>query len=146
MELTFSLQATRAAGRFLKHVSAGLAIIAALSGLFLAGCSDTVTSHYATLAEAKAGKAFERGWLPPVMPTTARDIVEKNDLDVNIGTGSFEYDFRDRDAYIAQLKEAGAVLVPGKTSDILTLTGDKSRWEIELPRNEGVAKYGVRSR
>ena len=112
--------------------------------LALTGCSDVVTTQFATLAEAKAKRAFERGWLPPFLPDSARVIVERNNLDLNTGTGSFDYNLPERAAYIGRLSGAGAVSRPEGDSDILTVTTNGSRWEIRLPRSLGSAEWSIR--
>jgi hypothetical protein len=109
--------------------------------LVLTGCSDVVTTRFATLADAKSQGAFERGWLPPLLPDSARAIVERNDLDLNTGTGSFDYDLAERPAYIERLSRAGAESRSEGDSDILTVTTNGSRWEIRLPRNSGSAEW-----
>lgn len=55
------------------------------------GClkSDTVTTHYASRAEAEADGLFERGWLPAIIPASSRDITVSNDLDLNVSEGEF---------------------------------------------------------
>lgn len=61
-------------------------LIAMFTVLVLTGCDEVVT-RYDTLNDAKFRRAFERGWLPPLLPDSSRTIVERNDLDANIGTG-----------------------------------------------------------
>jgi hypothetical protein len=112
--------------------------------LALTGCSDVVTTRFATLAEAKSQGAFERGWLPPLLPASARAIVERNNLDLNTGTGSFDYDLPERPAYFESLSRAGAVSRSEGESDILTVTTNGSRWEIRLPRTTGAAEWSMR--
>jgi len=111
--------------------------------LALTGCSDVVTTRFATLAEAKSKGAFERGWLPPLLPDSARAIVERNNLDVNTGTGSFDYDLSERGRYIKKLPDAGALSRAEGDGDVLTLTADRSRWEIRLPRRSGSATWNM---
>ena len=42
---------------------------------FLLLCScDVVTSKYATLADARNDRLFERGWLPDILPPSTREI------------------------------------------------------------------------
>lgn len=112
--------------------------------LALTSCSDVVTQRYDTLADAKSHKAFERGWLPPLLPDSARAIVERNNLDLNTGTGSFDYDQAERTAYIERLSGAGAMSRAEGESDILTVTVSGSRWEIRLPRTSGSAEWSLR--
>ena len=120
------------------------AVLTILTLLALTGCSDVVTQRHATLADAKSHGAFERGWLPPFLPDSARAIVERNNLDSNTGTGSFDYDLPERAAYIGRLSGAGAVSRPEGDSDILTVTTNGSRWEIRLPRTSGAAGWSIR--
>jgi len=112
--------------------------------LALTGCNDVVTTHYATLDEAKSQHAFEKGWLPPILPDSARTIVERNDLDLNTGTGTFDYDMSERPAFEEKLSQAGAVLRAEQNADVLTVTTNGSRWEIWLPRRSGQAKWDMR--
>ena len=118
-------------------------LIATLALLSLAGCSDEVTTRFATLADAKAHQAFQRGWLPPILPDSATSIVEQNNLDLNTGTGSFDYDLSERAAYIQRLTEAGALSRADEKSDVLILTKNGSRWEIHLPRHSGAGEWRV---
>lgn len=103
-----------------------------------------VTTRFATLAEAKSKGAFERGWLPPLLPASAKAIVERNNLDLNTGTGSFDYDLPERSAYFESLSRAGAVSRPEGEIDILTVTTNGSQWEIRLPRTKGSAEWRMR--
>lgn len=119
-------------------------LVAILSLLTLAGCSDEITTRFATLADAKAKEAFARGWLPPILPDSATSIVERNNLDLNTGTGSFDYDLAERSEYVKRLTEAGAPLRTEENSDILTLSTNDSRWEIRLPRNAGAGEWRIR--
>ena len=109
--------------------------------LILTGCSDVVTTRFATLADAKSQGAFERGWLPPIMPDSARSIVESNDLDVNTGTGSFTYDLSEKTSYVKRLLELGASSQVEGDTDVLALKTNGNRWEIQLPHVAGQASW-----
>lgn len=91
----------RAAGRVL--VLAGAALLCACDLP-----SDTVEREYATLAEARQDGLFDRGWLPDILPLSARDIRTNNNLDHNTSTGEFSFDPKDAPGFIAPLKP-GAV-------------------------------------
>jgi hypothetical protein len=121
-------------------------LVAILSLLTLAGCSDEITTRFATLADAKAKEAFARGWLPPVLPDSATSIMERNNLDLNTGTGSFDYDLAERSEYVKRLTEAGALSRNEENSDILSVTTDSSRWEIRLPRASGSGEWSITTR
>jgi hypothetical protein len=112
----------------------------------LVGCSDVVTTRFSNLADAKSQRAFERGWLPPLLPDSATSIVERNNVDLNTGTGSFKYDLRERTAYIKRLTEAGALSRTEGDIDILTLSTNDSRWEIRLPRASGSGEWSITAR
>ena len=109
------------------------------------GCSDEVTTHFKSLADAKLQRAFERGWLPPLLPPSSVNIIEKNDLDRNTGIGSFEYDISEREKYFEQLKSIGATVEPDGSPQILVLVQSGARLEIELPARSGAGKYSVES-
>src|SRR5687767_1671127 len=66
---------------------------------------DGVVTRYATLHEARVARAFERGWLPPLLPDSARDIRESNDLDVNVGNGAFAFDPGELESYLKRLRD-----------------------------------------
>jgi hypothetical protein len=72
--------------------------------LLIIGCSDTVTNHYATRAEAETDNLFKRGWLPSLIPTSARDITISNNLDINISEGEFRYDPKETNKFVKHLK------------------------------------------
>jgi len=74
--------------------------------LATAGCdyvSDTVTDRYATLADARADRLFERGWLPNVLPASTIDIQTVNNLDTNTSTGQFLFAPSDGPAFLTKL-------------------------------------------
>jgi hypothetical protein len=71
--------------------------------LLFGGCSDTVTNHYPTRAKAEADNLFERGWLPTLIPASARDITTSNDLDINISEGEFRYDPKETNEFLRHL-------------------------------------------
>lgn len=120
-----------------------LSVFAILTILALTGCSDVVTSRFSDLAEAKSLGALERGWLPPLLPDSARAIVECNNLDLNTGMGSFAYDLSERPTYLEKLSRAGALSRGEGEADILTVTTNGSRWEIRLPRTSGSAEWSI---
>lgn len=63
------------------------------------GCADldVVTASYATLDEAIAAGAVERGWVPRGLPPGTRDIREAHDLDSSRRWGLFEFPERESD-------------------------------------------------
>ena len=77
------------------------------ASLTLTGCgylTDTVTDNYATLADARADRLFERGWLPDILPETATNIRTSNNLDINVSVGEFEFESVDAAAFYAKLQ------------------------------------------
>ena len=70
----------------------------------IVGCSDNVTDHYANRTKAEKDHLFERGWLPSIIPTSARDITTSNDLDINISEGEFRYDPKETNEFLRYLK------------------------------------------
>lgn len=120
------------------------AILSVLAMLAITGCSDVVTTRFETVAEAKQQEAFQRGWLPPLLPDSARAIIERNNLDLNIGSGSFEYDVAERSAYVERLSQQGAVSRHDGAADVLILDMSTSHWEIRLDRDSGRGQWSIR--
>lgn len=118
-------------------------LIAMFTMLMFTGCDEVVT-RYDTLEDAKSRRAFERGWLPPLLPDSSRAIVERNDLDVNIGTGSFDFDESDRSVYLERMSQLGASIHVERDSEVLKVSTNDHRWEIRLPLRSGQATWKVR--
>ena len=74
----------------------------------------------------------------------ATAILERSDLDLNIGTGSFGYDLHERAAYLEKLCRMGAVLRPDGNRDVLTLATNGSRRRIRLPGRLGSGLWRAR--
>jgi hypothetical protein len=89
----------------MKRFSALLVITLTTTGCdFLSG---TVRDHYATLADAKADRLFERGWLPEILPASATNIKTVNNLDISTSTGEFHFAVSDGPSLFGKLT-AGA--------------------------------------
>ncbi len=108
------------------------------------GCSDTVRTEFKTLDEAIQAKAFERGWLPPLLPDGTIKIVEINDLDVNTGNGSFEFPIKSLDNYLIKLREIKDSSIDRKDGKVyISIRKDKTSWSIMLDEKNGHGKYNV---
>jgi hypothetical protein len=61
--------------------------------LAVAACRDrnVVTESYATLQEAAAAGAIDRGWIPRGLPPGSREIRSAHDLDANRRWGLFNF-------------------------------------------------------
>lgn len=57
--------------------------------LLLLGCNEQIDESYSTYSDAKRAGAVERGWIPPFVPTSARDLEDSHDLDTNRQTLRF---------------------------------------------------------
>lgn len=69
-------------------------LVGGLAVLFLLP-SDVVTTKYLTVQAARDDELFARGWLPDILPPSARDIRVSNNLDLNISEGEFFFDAKD---------------------------------------------------
>lgn len=127
-------------------------IITILLSSLILGCSDDrVTTKFTDLQHAKAEHAFERGWLPPILSPSTKNIIEINDLDLNRGHGSFSFSPTDLNYFSAQ----GAIpikmnnAVQGKKKEMqdqgfqfLVYAQDSSLWYIAV-HPEGKGAYWV---
>ncbi|MDR6674576.1 hypothetical protein [Xanthomonas sp. 1678] len=62
------------------------------------------------MADARADRLFERGWLPDVLPTSTVRIRTSNNLDLNTSVGEFDF-------VPAQAPMLFRALVPGTRTD-----------------------------
>jgi hypothetical protein len=72
--------------------------------MFLAGCSDVVTSHYKTYEEAAKDQLFGRGWLPDFIPSSSTNITTSNNLDLNRSEGEFSFPPAATESFISRLR------------------------------------------
>jgi len=121
-------------------------VIVLFIGLAVAGCSDTVRTEFDTLDDARRAKAFSRGWLPPLLPVGATDIVEINDLDLNIGHGSFRFPAESTDLYLETLgAQHGAAVIKSTFRISVVLTNADTRWNITLDTKYQTGTYEVKN-
>ena len=73
---------------------------------------DEYEKAYQDVAAAESGGAFNRGWLPPLLPADARNIVELHNLDTSEGWGCFDAP-TGSGAIREKLQAAGAKRVSG---------------------------------
>ncbi|WP_136080544.1 hypothetical protein [Pontiella desulfatans] len=121
-----------------------------LIAMLLFGCGDTVTSRYATRAEAEQDRLFARGWLPGIIPASSRKIVTKNDLDVNTSRGSFSFNPEEAADFIARLVELDADPIPSDPEQLriwekgynpYELIQSDSRWLFYIHATKGHCEY-----
>ncbi len=118
------------------------------------GCSDTVTSRFSDLQQAQDERAFERGWLPPILPPSTKGITEKNNLDLNIGEGTFTFSPGDRDYFVDHGAEPVEITPASRSPQrrlqdegfrFLRFSKDATSWLIAV-HPDGRGAYWVRSR
>ncbi len=79
----------------------------------MGGCGDaayTVDRTYATLADARSDGLFGKGWLPDVLPPSARAIRTANDVDSNTSSGEFSFAPQDMPSFSTRLKRGAAIM------------------------------------
>ena len=59
--------------------------------------------HHATHEEARDSGLFERGWLPAIIPTSAREIELRNNVDINTSEGEFRFEPSDAPAFVHEI-------------------------------------------
>ena len=90
--------------RVIVWISIALLIVAGGFVVLLVLSNDVVMSRYATLADARADELFGRGWLPDILPSSARQIRTSNDLDVSTSEGEFRFAPRDYEQLSSHLR------------------------------------------
>lgn len=94
----------------------GVAIFSIFTAALLVSCDDSVALGYSTRAEAEAETLFARGWLPGIIPSSSRMIRMRNDLDLNISRGEFQFDPSEHDSFVSKLKRMPAEDLKGETA------------------------------
>lgn len=106
-------------------------------GVLLSGCSDVVTSRYATYQDAVNDDLFTRGWLPEILPDTTTNIKTINDLDLNTSNGYFDLQKSDIAIFTLQL-----VRTPnGKYSYSYGDISKDPTWTFEVDDDSGHVTY-----
>jgi hypothetical protein len=117
--------------------------------LLFCGCGDTVTSRYETRADAEAGRLFQRGWLPSIIPQSSCDITTKNDLDINVSEGEFTFSPDHAKDFTDHLRRMDASEVSGTDSVRFMERGywphayrdEDSWWTFFVNSKKGHCKY-----
>ena len=81
----------------------GFAAVVLAVVLYLVPGGDVVESRYRTLQEARDDGLFERGWMPNILPASTVALRARNELDLNISAGEFQYAPSDHQAFWARL-------------------------------------------
>ena len=74
-----------------------------LCALAILGC-DTVSHRYPTLDDARKDRLFERGWLPDILPPSAKNLHTENNLDINTSEGEFYFALGDYQLFQGRLQ------------------------------------------
>ena len=116
--------------------------IAILSLLTLLSGCDTVEERYPTLQDARNDRLFERGWLPDILPTSARDIRTINDLDVNTSKGEFFFSPSDFPQFSRHVTAATHPAEPPAQGFVAyELSRDQSQWRFLCDAPGGRCSY-----
>jgi hypothetical protein len=110
-------------------------LVVTVAFLSLYSC-DVATSRYATLADARNDRLFERGWLPDILPPSTRDIRVSNDLDVNHSEGEFSFDPADFAGFASRLRPMGG--------EKFQYSANKHAWTFSCDASRGRCKYSLR--
>jgi hypothetical protein len=89
------------------RISIWLITAAAATGAVGSGCAEQPITRYETVADARADRLFERGWLPDVLPDHAGPIVERHDRDTNARCAVAEFPATAMNAVISALVDSG---------------------------------------
>jgi hypothetical protein len=127
------------------------AVAVAGFALFLPG--DVVTSHYTSIAAARADYLFERGWLPDILPASTKNIRTSNNLDLNTSQGEFSFVPSDYPLLASRVQpyknihtpfanfENDVVRMQNKGFHPIVFAEDKSTWVFFCQPEKGCCEY-----
>src|SRR5262245_46162020 len=87
-----------------------VAVVCVIAAALLFPTNDVVESRYASLADARTGHLFERGWLPDILPASAHDIRTINNLDLNLSEGEFSFKPAEAADFVSRVQPYKAAL------------------------------------
>jgi hypothetical protein len=102
-----------------------IAVVCVLAAAVLFLPTDVVENRYSSLADARADRLFERGWLPDILPTSTHDIRTSNDLDLNLSDGEFSFKPVEAAAFVSRVKSYHAA--PRQPESIEPLVAEMRR-------------------
>ena len=70
-------------------------------------CNEQPVTRYATVADAKNDRLFERGWVPEVLPDDAGPLTEVHDIDTNARCAVSKFSPARFDQVLAALTREG---------------------------------------
>lgn len=89
-------------------------LLAAVVLVLFGSCGETAGGQYATLPEAEARGAMDRGWVPRLLPPNATRIREAHDLDTNETWGTFDFTGGDETWVRGRLSEVNPDALAGR--------------------------------
>lgn len=100
------------------NVRAAIVLALLLTGT---GCTDQFTDRYATLQEARRNQAFERGWLPDVLPSSSHALRVSGDIDINTAQDEFSFRATEFEEFVARLQPTPKEIAPDAVERIRDL-------------------------
>ncbi len=79
-----------------------LVLLVAITAVYF--CNETPETYSPTLEDAKKDKAMERGWIPQILPSTAKEIIERHNIDTNEVWIKFKADVSGLKLLLGQLR------------------------------------------
>lgn len=79
-------------------------LLPTLSLLLLTGCNTVVDENYKSLQEAQQVGAFERRWLPDIVPASTHDITIRGDAELQVLAGELLVADEDFERLVAHLE------------------------------------------
>ncbi len=68
------------------------------------GCGDMET-YYPSYQDAEQDGLFRKGWLPPILPPSAKEFYIRTDLDLNESRGRFSLDKQGMEIFLEKVKK-----------------------------------------
>ena len=72
--------------------------------VFIVSCSENIDTFYADIHDSRLVEAIGKGWVPGILPGSAREIYETHNLDTNRVWMKFKFSSADIKIMIKKLK------------------------------------------
>ena len=118
--------------------------------LFMQG---EVENTYSTRKDAEEDQLFQRGWLPDMIPESARFFWMRNDAEANTSIGTFGFSPGDFEGFAAEMKELErSVIEEARQGELMeegfrafAFRNQRAEWVFLVHPESGRCEYWMKS-
>jgi hypothetical protein len=98
----------------------------------------SLSYNYVNYSEMIESKAHIKGWIPKIMPASAKNIHEWHDIDTNLGYGSFEFDILDFDSFESKMEP-----IQSEENILAAIIDSRDNWNYDIDKKPELKKIEI---